>query len=168
MENVQELAVVTTSEALLAHWQGHRKLTRKVIEAFPENHFFSFNIGEMRPFAGLAMEIMDLTEHGIKGMVTGIYPDVHELPHAKGPEFMPKTKADFLKKWDEVTESLNEYWKQIPDEKFQEVEVAFGMYENKKIDSFFYYIDNEIHHRGQATVYLRALGVEPPMFWDRE
>ena len=31
-----------------------------------------------------------------------------------------------------------------------------------------YFIDNEIHHRAQGFVYLRALGIEPPFFWDRE
>ena len=30
-----------------------------------------------------------------------------------------------------------------------------------------YAIDNEIHHRGQGFVYLRALGIEPPHFWER-
>ena len=30
-----------------------------------------------------------------------------------------------------------------------------------------YWIDNEVHHRGQAYVYLRALGIEPPPFYDR-
>jgi hypothetical protein len=30
-----------------------------------------------------------------------------------------------------------------------------------------YWIDNEIHHRGQGYVYLRALGVEPPPFYER-
>jgi uncharacterized damage-inducible protein DinB len=28
-------------------------------------------------------------------------------------------------------------------------------------------IDNEIHHRGQAYVYLRALGLDVPPFWER-
>ena len=28
-------------------------------------------------------------------------------------------------------------------------------------------IDNEIHHRGQGYVYLRALGIEPPPFYER-
>ena len=27
---------------------------------------------------------------------------------------------------------------------------------------YLYVIDNEIHHRGQGYVYLRALGIEPP------
>lgn len=28
--------VFITPEALLAHWQGHRRLTRRVIDAFPD------------------------------------------------------------------------------------------------------------------------------------
>jgi uncharacterized damage-inducible protein DinB len=24
-----------------------------------------------------------------------------------------------------------------------------------------------VHHRGQGYVYLRALGIEPPPFWER-
>jgi uncharacterized damage-inducible protein DinB len=30
-----------------------------------------------------------------------------------------------------------------------------------------YFLDNEIHHRGQGYVYLRELGVEPPAFYQR-
>jgi uncharacterized damage-inducible protein DinB len=169
MENLQEVAVVTSPEALLAHWQGHRRLTRKFIEAFPEEQIFKFSIGGMRPFSNLMMEIIDLTEFGVKGIVTGKYPNVNDLPHhVNNPELTPKSKAEFLKKWDDVTDNLNEYWQQIPEDKFQEVSVAFETYENKNIDSILYYIDNEIHHRGQSSVYLRALGIEPPMFWDRE
>jgi uncharacterized damage-inducible protein DinB len=168
MENVQELAVVTTPEALLEHWQGHRRLTRKVIQAFPETDFFTFNIGGMRPFSSMTMEILDLTEHGIRGIVTGTYPDIHDLPHhGNNPERMPKTKAAFLEKWDEVTQALNDMWLQIPAERYQEINTAFGQYENANIDTILYFIDNEIHHRGQGTVYLRALGIEPPAFWDR-
>ena len=35
---------------LLHHWQGHRRLTRRVIEAFPEDKLFSFSVGGMPPF----------------------------------------------------------------------------------------------------------------------
>jgi uncharacterized damage-inducible protein DinB len=34
-------------------------------------------------------------------------------------------------------------------------------------DLILYVIDNEIHHRGQGYVHLRALGIEPPPFYDR-
>jgi len=35
-------------------------------------------------------------------------------------------------------------------------------------DLLLYTIDNEVHHRGQGYVYLRALGIEPPPFWERQ
>ena len=30
-----------------------------------------------------------------------------------------------------------------------------------------YAVDNGLHHRAQGYVYLRALGIEPPAFYDR-
>ncbi|HEY0045766.1 MAG TPA: damage-inducible protein DinB, partial [Flavobacterium sp.] len=42
---------IISKDALLKHWLGHRKLTRKVIDAFPEKDFFEFSIGGMRTFA---------------------------------------------------------------------------------------------------------------------
>ena len=51
--------------------------------------------------------------------------------------------------------------------RFLEVDTAFGAYEGVIFGLFQYWIDNEIHHRGQGYVYLRALGIEPPAFYDR-
>ena len=45
---------------------------------------------------------------------------------------------------------------------------AFGQYPGKAYDLVLYAIDNEIHHRGQGYVYLRALGIAPPPFYERE
>jgi hypothetical protein len=42
---------VFNSEALLEYWQGHRRLTRRAIAAFPEDQLFSFKVGSMRPFS---------------------------------------------------------------------------------------------------------------------
>jgi uncharacterized damage-inducible protein DinB len=44
---------------------------------------------------------------------------------------------------------------------------SFGQYTGFGYWQILYIIDNEVHHRGQAYVYLRALGVEPPPFWER-
>ncbi|MCH5687048.1 hypothetical protein LWM68_23925 [Niabella sp. W65] len=38
-----------SAEELLTAWQGHRNLTRKVIEVFPEKDMFTFSVGGMRP-----------------------------------------------------------------------------------------------------------------------
>lgn len=151
---------VIKPEELLEHWQGHRRLTRKVIEAFPEAELFTFAVGGMRPFAELAMEMISMGNPGIDGIVTGNWTKYEESAR-------PQTKEALLYLWDEVTEKINRLWPQIRPERFQEVDLAFGQWEGTIHYLLFYFIDNEIHHRGQGYVYLRALGIEPPPFWDR-
>ncbi len=150
---------VINSENLLAHWQGHRQLTRRVIEAFPEKELFTFSIGGMRPFSALAGEMIGMTRPGIVGIVNGNWGEFKDAP--------PATKEELLATWDEVTAEINAWWPSIAADRFQEVELAFGLYEAPIYGTLFYFIDNEIHHRGQGYVYLRALGIEPPPFWDR-
>jgi len=166
METYNATATIITPEALLAHWQGHRGLTRRVIEAFPEKELFEFSIGGMRNFAMLAMELTDLTNPGIEGLVTEEWKEMGNLPHVTG-EGMPENKEELLALWDETTDKLNRFWAQLTPERFGEMTKAFGMYENTVLSTILYFIDNEIHHRGQGYVYLRALGIEPPAFWDR-
>lgn len=152
---------VITREDLLNHWQGHRRLTRRVIEAFPEEALFTYSIGGMRPFAALAMEMIQIASPGIKGLVTGQWEEYKDVS-------APTTKAEVLKIWDEVTQQIDALWPQIPANRFQQEELIFGMYEGTIISHIFYFIDNEIHHRGQGYVYLRSLGIEPPAFWLRD
>ena len=77
------------------------------------------------------------------------------------------TRAELLRRWDEDTDTIDRLWAQLPAEFFQETKTAFGQYTGPVYDLVLYVIDNEIHHRGQGYVYLRALGIEPPPFWER-
>jgi uncharacterized damage-inducible protein DinB len=156
-------ALVLTPEALLNHWQGHRKLTRRVIEAFPEKELFQYSVGGMRPFSELALEMIAMAGPGIQGIATNEWKKYDESGKSS-----PKTKEDILRLWDETTEEINTFWPQIPPHRFQEVVTAFGQWEGSGYWILFYFIDNEIHHRGQGYVYLRSLGIEPPPFWDRQ
>lgn len=151
---------VLTPEALLDHWQGHRRVTRRVIEVFPEDKLFSFSVGSMRPFSEMVTEFLKMAEPTVQGLVTGKWPAWDGLAS-------PRTKAELLALWDEATTTINKLWPTIPASRFAEVDKAFGMWEGKGIDLILYVIDNEIHHRGQGYVYLRALGIEPPAFYDR-
>jgi hypothetical protein len=49
-----------TPEALLIHSQGHRRLTRRVIDAFPDDTLFTFSVGGMRTFGALALEMITI------------------------------------------------------------------------------------------------------------
>lgn len=154
-------ATVLNSQQLLIHWQGHRNLTRRVIEAFPEKDLFEFSIGGMRAFSKLVLEMIAIAGPALKSIVDGTISEFDEA-------FNPTTKQEILQKWDEQTEVINEYFSQISEERFQESFNLFGQYEFPVYQNILYFSDNEIHHRGQGYVYLRALGIEPPFFWERE
>ena len=152
---------VISSQELLDHWQGHRALTRRTIEAFPEDAFFSHTIGGMRTFAEMVMELLGIAGPGIKEIATGISAPLNEhLEHGN-------KKDRLLELWDKATVEINTYWAQIKEEQFQQNIKIFGQYEGTVMSSILYFIDNEIHHRGQGYVYLRSLGIEPPAFYER-
>lgn len=150
---------VLTAEELLKHWQGHRRLTRKVIEAFPEDKLFHFSVGGMRPFAEMVWEFIRMAIPIVEGVSTGKWEEF------KGTK--PDTKSELLRLWDIQTKELDETFPDIPSHRFTEVDKAFGQWEAPGLTTIQYAIDNEIHHRGQGYVYLRALGIEPPPFWER-
>ena len=158
---VTEVNVITADD-VLKHWQGHRGLTRRVIETFPEDKLFTFSIGGMRPFSELAWEFIRMAVPIVNGVATGKWEEWSGDSLAKAA-----SKEELLSLWDEQTKLLDEKFPQIPPHRFSEVDKAFGMWEGSGLKTIQYAIDNEIHHRGQGYVYLRALGIEPPHFWER-
>lgn len=49
-----------TLEQFYGHWQGHRRLTTRTLEAFPEDELFSYNVEPMRSFGKLISEIHEI------------------------------------------------------------------------------------------------------------
>jgi uncharacterized damage-inducible protein DinB len=164
-KEIAQSKMIVSADALLEHWQGHRKLTRKTIEAFPEEAFYQFSIGGMRTFSQLTMEMIGLAAPGVRGFAFGDWTFTDPVLDHSTPA--PSTKQEVLNLWDLVTEYIDTLWPQISAERFSETEAAFGMYPNTILATFQYLVDNEIHHRAQGYVYLRALGIEPPAFWER-
>lgn len=166
----QDISPIITPAELLEHWQGHRRLTRNVIKAFPEDKLFTYSSGGMRPFADMARELTGIAGMGIHGIAKGDWdarPDLNYHTETS-PLSAAGTKEELLRFWDQATEEINTLWPGIPQSRFCETDVAFGMYEGTIWSHVFYFIDNENHHRGQGYVYLRSLGIEPPYFWERE
>lgn len=166
METSETKTAFISPEIFLTQWQGHRSLTRRVIEAFPEDKLFTYSVGGMRPFGLLALEMIGMADPGIDGIVTGNWGTIDTAEHNTGSATIT-TKQALLDKWDQVTAKINRMWPRIPAGRFHEVEAAFGMYEGPIYWTLLYFVDNEIHHRGQGYVYLRSLGIEPPAFWER-
>ena len=153
------MSAFITPNAVLSHWQGHRRVTRRVIDAFPDDKLFTFSIGGMRPFGALALEMIMMAVPMVKGAISGEW--------NASMDRSPRPKQEVLRLWDESTKQLDALWPQIPPQRFGEKLTAFGQFEDVLHNLILYVIDNEIHHRGQGYVYLRALGIEPPPFYDR-
>ncbi len=151
---------VETADDLLRNWQGHRALTRRVIDAFPEDKLFNFSLGGMRPFSEMAWEFIRMAVPIVEGVSTGKWAEFNGTK--------PTTKSELLGLWDQQTAELNQKFATIPAHRFSEVDKAFGQWESTGIGTIQYAIDNEIHHRGQGYVYLRELAIEPPPFWQRD
>lgn len=166
-EIIQASTSIISSAELQDHWQGHRRLSRKVIEAFPEDKLFSHSIGGMRTFAELAQELMDIAAPGIYGMVTREWIQLKDMKEFAGKD-KPETKQEILALWDEITTYIDTLWPQIKDDRWQQVDKAYGQYEGTIMSFLLYFIDNEVHHRGQGYVYLRSLGITPPLFWEKD
>jgi uncharacterized damage-inducible protein DinB len=148
-----------TPDGLLSHWQAHRRLTRRTIEAFPDDKLFTFSVGGMRTFGELSLELLSMGLPMARGIATGSWD--------ASLDRSPRPKAEILRGWDDATPQIDTLWKTIPAQRFHEAATAFGQYPGTVHDLILYVIDNEIHHRGQGYVYLRALGIEPPPFYDR-
>jgi uncharacterized damage-inducible protein DinB len=163
MTKTASKAAAISTDILLKQWLGHRNITRRVIEVYPDDKLFTYSIGGMRTFAQLAAELLALGAPGIQGVVDGKWDSYQEIES----RFKFTSKKELLKLWDEATEAIESLWPKISAERFFEVDKFLGQYEAPIYWSVLYSIDNEIHHRAQAYVYLRSLGIEPPPFWDR-
>jgi uncharacterized damage-inducible protein DinB len=157
----------TSSDAILKHWQGHRRLTRQVIESFPEDKLFEYSIGGMRSFGMMLKEIIGIADAGLQELFQDAPTRVEDISRNSGTG-LACTKEEIFKLWDDVTYKIDTLWPLIPQQRFHEVMLAFGAYEGVTSDIILYWIDNEIHHRAQGYVYLRSLGIEPPAFWNRD
>jgi hypothetical protein len=113
----------------------------------------------MRPFGFLALELLNMAVPMVRGIVTGEW----------SREWLkdPLPRAELLQRWDQSTAELDALRPKIPASKFQETITSFGQ-SGPVYWQVLYVIDDEIHHRGQGYVYLRALEIELPPFWDRD
>jgi len=163
------LEVAVPMQGLLEHWQGHRRLTRRLIEAYPEDQLFTFSVGGMRTFGQLALEMLGMAVPMLREVVgeSGQQPTHHQAGSSDAVMHSETPRQELLRQWDESTAQIEELWARIPPGRLQETITAFGQYTAVAYTQLLYVIDNEIHHRGQGYVYMRALGQAPPAFWER-
>jgi uncharacterized damage-inducible protein DinB len=157
METEMELL---TLEQFYNHWQGHRRLTMRTIEAFPEDKLFSYTVESMRSFGKLMIEVLMVETHFLHGILSGDWAWKPNLIRAS-------SKTDLITAFKQVSIQTQQAWPRLTLERLEAVEIDAGNAEKSNRDRLLYMLDNEIHHRAQGYVYLRLLGIEPPAFYER-
>ena len=146
-------------QALLDHWQGHRRLTRRVIDTFPEEHLRTYSVG-LDAAVRRAGDGVD--QHG--GTDGARRPDGRlDARRASIANVQTRHPAALGRKHRRDGSSVAaDSAGALPGN-----DDGVRPYPGRVHDLVLYVIDNEIHHRGQGYVYLRALGIEPPPFYER-
>ena len=85
----------------------------------------------------------------MQGLATRTWPDRDDPAERRK---LAATKDDLLTLWDKTTHQIDAAWAQIPPGRFGETDKAFGMWPGQVYELFLYFVDNEIHHRGQGYV----------------
>lgn len=151
---------------LLDWWEGHRRLTLRTIEAFPEEALFQFSPAKpLRSFGSMVTEIISLEAAYVRGIAEGRWSFAEIGPDGNGPD----AKTDLLKACLTVREDTRWLWEKIDAAALHQV-VSDGLFDpapKRNLDRVLYAIENEIHHRGQGYIYLRMLGISPPPFYER-
>lgn len=142
--------------------EGNRRLTVRTLQAFPEQHLFSYAAPGMRPAAELFKEIMEVERAIVRGIATG------EWVYAATTKEIA-TKEGLLEAFAALRSQTLAWWEKITADRLLAVEDdGFGWGPpTSNLNRVIYALENENHHRGQVYVYLRQLGVEPPAFYER-
>ena len=166
METLSPAITPISRKELLDQWQSQRRLTRHLIETFPEEEFFNYRLGGMPTFYEMSVELLAVTVPGLWGVLTGEWKAIRKLTELS-PGVKPGSKASVLDRWDQATELINTLWMQIPEERLNEVDGAFDGNRRTIGSLVLSWIDNEIVQRAQAFVYLSALGIKLRAFQDK-
>ena len=157
---MNEPSLLTPAE-LLAHWLEHRRLTRRVLAAFPDDQLFTFvPAPPMRSFGELAWEVHLQTDQVRAGLVEDNWNTRIEV-------WVPFTlRSDLLSVWNALSIRLKDELPGVPPQRYARTVNCHRAGESG-LAAAFGEIDNEVHHRGQGKVYLLLLGTAPPDFWER-
>ena len=132
---------------------------RAIIEALPEDKH-EHKVHEKSRAAGNLTAQLALQWKAISGILKAGAPEFN--PH----EMEKQTKADMLTKFDSGMEQLQKDVEAISEEDWENGQASMGeMWKDKKYRMAWGFLFDAIHHRGQLTTYLRAMGAIVPSIY---
>jgi uncharacterized damage-inducible protein DinB len=150
---------MTNKEFYLKTLKDEAPKFRVAIEALPEDKH-SHKVHEKAREAGNITAQLALQWKAISGIITKGAPDFN--PHEMGPQ----SKSEMLEKFDNGMAQLVKDVEAISEQDWDNGEAAMGdMWKDKKYSMAWGFLFDAIHHRGQLSTYLRAMGEKVPSIY---
>lgn len=132
---------------------------RVAIAALPEEKY-THKVHEKSREAGNLAAQLAVQWKAISGILTAGTPAFN--PH----EMENQTKVDMLSKFDQGMLQLQKDIEEITEEDWENGEAKMGdMWSDKKYKMAWGFLFDAIHHRGQLSTYLRAMGAVVPSIY---
>lgn len=132
---------------------------KKAIEALPEDRH-SHKVHEKSREAGNLAAQLAVQWKAICGILKNGAPDFN--PH----DMENQSKADMVSKFEQGMASLEKEVLEISEADWENGEASMGPdWKTKKYDMAWGFLFDAIHHRGQLTTFLRAMGASVPSIY---
>ena len=131
--------------------------TLKVLRAYPEDKL-DMKPAEKSRTARELITTLIREEYVCRGAMRG------DLRLADSPERMPQAFEGMLEMLERIHDEVQNTIAQAADEELNRI-VDFYGYQIRAIDALWAELHDQIHHRGQFSVYLRLVGAKVPSIY---
>ena len=149
---------MTNKEFFIKTLESERSKFRQVIEALPDDKM-SHKVHDKSREAGSLASQLAIQWHGISGVITkGAPMDAHLAKTA--------SKSEMLAAFDQYFDQMMVDLKAVEDADWENSDAAMGdIWKDKKYNMAWGFLFDAIHHRGQLSSYLRAMGAKVPSIY---
>jgi uncharacterized damage-inducible protein DinB len=160
--HMQKIAMQSEKEMFLKTWDREFETTLRVLKAYPEAR------AEFRPHERsksareLAWVFAAEEKTGIAGVMSGVM-DFEHMP--KAPEEMKELISQYEKMHKENVQKIKAMADEELDKKMKFFVAPKTMGDVKKMDLLWMFLMDQVHHRGQFSVYLRMAGGKVPSIY---
>ncbi len=153
-------AAMEEKDLIIKFWKKEGRTTRNVLARIPEGSTYTPD-PKSRPAAEIAWQIV----HEEKTLIDGLERGVLEWVNVKAPATMRET----VEAYDQHLATFAERLTALDTAKFEaQIPFMFGTHEVNRSTGYaqaWGFLFDIIHHRGQITTYLRAMGSTVPQVY---
>ena len=131
--------------------------TMKVLRAYPEDKLDMKPAEKSRTARELIVTFIR-EEYVCRGAMRG------DLRRADSPQSIPDGLQDMLEMLNQIHNEVQEMIAQAGDQELNRI-IDFYGYQMRAIDALMAELHDQIHHRGQFSVYLRLAGAKVPSIY---